>query len=322
MRWLMRWVWRLVLLLVALAAGLWAFGPYEPLDLTARSGAATAEQFEAREAVFSDLRAGEEKRVIFSHASRERTPVSILYLHGFSASSEEVRPVPDKVAEALGANLVFTRFAGHGRTSPDAMGEASGTDWMIDASEALAVAREVGERVIVIATSTGGSIATLAMTQADLAEGVAGVVMISPNFAVNNPAAPLLTFPAARSWVPLLVGERRSFEPRNLGQAMHWTTDYPMVATLPMARVAKAARDAEHGAIKVPLMLYFNDADRVVKAEATREVAARWGGNVTMVEAPSGADVDPYLHVVAGDIMSPGNTDGAVQAIVDWAKGL
>ena len=193
---------------------------------------------------------------------------------------------------------------------------------MIGASEALAVGREVGERVVVKATSTGGSIATLGMTQPDLAEAVAGVVMISPNFAVNNPAAPLLTFPAARYWVPVLVGERRSFEPRNAGQADHWTTEYPMVATLPMARVAKAARDADHGAIKVPLMLYFNDGDRVVKAEATRAVAARWGGPVAMVEAPARGDVDPYLHVVAGDIMSPGNTDAAVQAIVDWAKGL
>jgi pimeloyl-ACP methyl ester carboxylesterase len=322
MRGVIRWLGRLVLMMVAAAAGLWAFGPYEPLDLTARSGAVTAEQFTAREVVFSDLRTGEEKRVIFAHATHEKTPVSILYLHGFSASSEEVRPVPDKVAEALGANLVFTRFAGHGRSSPDAMGEASATDWMIDASEALAVAREVGERVVVMATSTGGSIATLAMTQPDLAEAVAGVVMISPNFAVNNPAAPLLTFPAARYWVPVMVGERRSFEPRNAGQADHWTTEYPMVATLPMARVAKAARDADHGAIKVPLMLYFNDGDRVVKAEATRAVAARWGGPVAMVEAPAGGDVDPYLHVVAGDIMSPGNTDAAVQAIVDWAKGL
>ena len=77
MRGVIRWLGRLVLMMVAAAAGLWAFGPYEPLDLTARSGAVTAEQFTAREAVFSDLRTGEEKRVIFAHATHEKTPVNI-----------------------------------------------------------------------------------------------------------------------------------------------------------------------------------------------------------------------------------------------------
>lgn len=317
-----RWLGRILAVLIVAAGALWAFGPYEPLDLTARPGDVTVEQFVTREAVFADLRAGEEKRVIYAHASHEKTPISILYLHGFSASSEEIRPVPDKLAEALGANLVYTRFAGHGRTSAEAMAQADATDWMLDAAEGLAVARAVGERVIVLATSTGGSIATLAMTQSDLAEGVAGVAMVSPNFAVNNPAAMLLTFPAARYWVPALVGERRSFEPRNAGQAAHWTTDYPVLATLPMGRVAQAARQADHEKISVPLFLFFNDGDRVVRAEVTREVAARWGGPVTQVMAPAGADVDPYLHVIAGDIMSPGNTAGAVAALTQWAAGL
>lgn len=318
----MRWVIRIIAALLLAGATFWTFGPYEPLDLTARAPAATPGSFVAREAVFTDLRDGAAKQVVWAGAEGVKTPFSVLYLHGFSASAAEIRPVPDRLAADLGANLVFTRFAGHGRTGPDAMGQASATDWIIDVAEALDVARQTGDRVIVLATSTGATLAALALTQPDLAQGVAGVAMVSPNFAVNSPAAALLTFPAARAWVPLIVGPRRGFEPRTAEQAAHWTTDYPTTALLPMARAVQAARAADLGAIRVPLLVYFSDADQVVRAAATRAAAARWGGPVTLVAAPGGVGTDPSGHVMAGDILSPANTAGAVAALVEWARRL
>lgn len=318
----MRWLIRIAAALVLAAVTLWAFGPYEPLDLTARAPAVTPDSFAAREAVFTDIREGAAKRVVWAGEPGARTPLSLLYLHGFSASAAEIRPVPDLLAQALGANLIYTRFAGHGRSDPDALGQASATDWITDTAEALDVARQTGERVIVLATSTGGTLAALAMTQPDLAEGVAGVAMVSPNFAVNSPGAALLTWPAARHWLPLLIGPRRSFVPRTPEQATHWTIDYPSVAVLPMARAVQAAQAADLGALQVPLMVYFSDADQVVRAPATRAAAARWGGPVTLVAAPGGAGTDPSAHVMAGDILSPANTSGAVAALTDWARGL
>ena len=142
--------------------------------------------------------------------------------------------MPDNVAAALGANLVYTRFQGHGRDG-DAMAEATASNWMNDAVEALAVARAVGDKVIILTTSTGGTIAALALHEPALQNDVAGVVFVSPNFGINNPAAGVLTLPAARYWVPLVAGETRKFDPLNDGQAAHWTTTYPTVATLPMA---------------------------------------------------------------------------------------
>lgn len=318
----MRWLIRITAALLLAGATLWAFGPYEPLDLTARAPAVTPAQFIAREAVFTDIRPGAAKQVVWAGAEGARTPFSVVYLHGFSASAQEIRPVPDLLAKALGANLVYTRFAGHGRSDPDAMAQASATDWIVDASEALQVARQTGDRVIVLATSTGATLAALALTQPDLAQGVAGVAMVSPNFAVNSPAAALLTFPAARAWVPLIVGARRGFDPRNAEQAAHWTTDYPTTALLPMARSVQAARGADLAAVTLPLLVYFSDADQVVRADATRAVAARWGGPVTLVTAPGGPGTDPSAHVMAGDILSPANTAGAVAALLAWARDL
>ena len=54
---------------------------------------------------------------------------SEVYIHGFTASSEEVRPLPDKIANDLNANLFFTRLTGHGRNSK-AMELCSISSWM------------------------------------------------------------------------------------------------------------------------------------------------------------------------------------------------
>ncbi len=318
----MRWLIRIAAALVLMGGTLVAFGPYEPLDLTARAPATTPASFVAREAVFTDIRPGAAKQVIWAGVEGAKTPFSVVYLHGFSASAQEIRPVPDLLARELGANLIYTRYAGHGRSDPDAMGGASATDWIIDTAEALDVARQTGDRVIILATSTGATLAALAMTQPDLAQGVAGVAMVSPNFAVNSPAAPLLTFPAARLWVPLIVGPRRGFDPLGPEQAAHWTTDYPTTALLPMARAVQAAGRADLGRVTLPLLVYFSDADQVVRADATRATIARWGGPVTEVPAPGGAGTDPSAHVMAGDILSQANTAGATAALVAWARGL
>lgn len=146
--------------------------------------------------------------------------------------------------------------------------------------------------------------------------------MVAPNYQINNPAAPLLTLPAARYWLPLLAGDRRSFEPLNADQQTYWTTEYPSVAVLPMAALVKAVGKADLSAATVPALFMFSDSDQVVTAEATRAAAARWGGAVTLWQPTLTEGDDPSAHVIAGDIASPAQTDVVVDEIIAWAKEL
>lgn len=308
-------------------AALIVMGPYEPVETKASFdervfGEGVQVYFESIESRFDDIRPDSAKRVIWAPGQQERrSPLSVVYLHGFSASSEEIRPVPDKVAAALGANLVFTRFRGHGRTS-DAMAEASVAEWMQDAAEALAAGRATGEEVIVISTSTGGTVAALALLQPELAERVKGVIFVSPNFGMQNPLAPLLTWPAARQWLPVLAGERRSFEPVNARQAAHWTTEYPSAAVFPMAAMVRHAARQDYSGVSIPALFYYSDEDKVVRPDITARIEASWGGKTTRISPMLTETDDPFAHVVAGDILSPGNTEAAAQAMLDWIKGL
>ncbi|MBS0126121.1 alpha/beta fold hydrolase [Aestuariicoccus sp. KMU-90] len=311
---------------VALAGGaLWRFAPRErvetAIDFEPGKLAGGVDAWLAQaEAAVPGITPGTQKRIVWAGTSETQTPLSILYIHGFSATAQEIRPLPDRVAQALGANLVFTRLAGHGQDGA-ALARVTAGDWMADMAEALAVARAAGRRVIVIATSTGASLSVLALREA-MGQGVAGLVMISPNFRVRNPMAAMLTWPFARSWLPRLAPHEQAYETVNPDHARYWTTRYPSVATFPMGAVVQAARHAPHAEIRIPALIVFDTNDKVIDHRATRAVAARWGGPVTLHPVSVGSGDDANRHVIAGDILSPGMTGPLTDAILDWARGL
>jgi pimeloyl-ACP methyl ester carboxylesterase len=321
-----RWIGRLFLLLVLAVGGLWLFGPREPVDLDVIFEAELSPEtldayFAEHEAQYSDIVPGTERRVVWAGEAGAKTDVTVLYVHGFSATSEEIRPVPDRVAEALGANLIYARLSGHGR-SGEAMAEPEARDWMYDTLEALEAARTIGSRVIVMSTSTGGTLMAAAALRADAMENVAGLVFVSPNFAINSPASVILTWPAVEWWGPLVAGAERSFETLNEGHAAYWTNSYPTVALMPMAALVKHVDALNMDAAQVPALFMFSEEDQVVSPQKTREVAGEWGGASELAVLSMGPEDDPYSHVIAGDILSPGQTEAAAQRMITWAQAV
>lgn len=315
-------IWLLGLTAIALFAIL--TGPRVPDDTTITFAAETigedAEAYLAKsEAAVSAIRSGQQKQIVWAREDKAKTPLAIVYVHGFSASSAEIRPLPDKVAAALGANLYFTRLTGHGQDGA-AMAGGSVNAWINDYAEALAVGRMIGDRVVVIATSTGASLATLGATDPRLAGSVAGIVMISPNFGIQAAGSFLLTMPWGRQIAELIIGPERSFESRNPQHAQSWTTRYPTSALLPMARLVELAVAARVEDIKMPALFVFSNKDKIVRPDITATIAQRWGGpHQTLIVEASG---DPDMHVIAGDILSPATTDALAQACIDWIKSL
>jgi len=316
-----------VLAIVVLGFAVWiAFGnhseidgsyDFDPTQVTVDLDA----YLQQSEQAVSNLRPDAAKRIVWFDTAGEQTEWSVVYLHGYSATLEEIRPVPDMVAKALGANLFFTRLSGHGRDG-DAMAEPMGADWLADTAEAMEIGRQLGKKVILIGTSTGGTLAAIAAGDPSMRKDLAGIVFVSPNFKINNPMASLMGWPGARWWGPKLAGETRSFEPRNEMQAKHWTTSYPMVSTVSLVHLVNYADKMDYVGFDTPAMFMFSDDDQVVVASKTREVAAKWGGDVTLDIVTMGEGDDDYSHVIAGDIVSPGQNQRAVDRIVEWIKGL
>jgi alpha-beta hydrolase superfamily lysophospholipase len=269
------------------------------------------------EAQVADLTAGSAKRIVWAGQAGAKTLLAIVYVHGFSATAEEIRPVPDDVAKAAGANLYFMRLAGHGRHG-DALAQVTAGDWVEDMAEGMAIGRRLGDRVLLIATSTGAPLAAIAATDPALVDGLAGVVMISPNFGLKSAAGAILDMPLARYWGPMVAGATRSFAPVNARHAAHWTHEYPTTALFPMAALVREGRGLDFATATVPLLVMFAEADQVIDPARIPAVAGVWAGAVTQEKIVVGPGDDPYSHVIAGDTLSPGQTAKATGVILGW----
>ena len=273
----------------------------------------------AAEAQVPHLRPGCEKRIIWAGAEATKTPVSVLFIHGFSATGEELRPLPDLVAEAFGANLHFTRLTGHGQDG-DALARASLADWRRDVAEAIMIAQALGDEVIIMGCSTGCTLATLA-----LAEGAQAKAMIhvSPNFGLRHRfVQTLLDLPGARHWSRYVAGASRSFTPISAAHAAYWTVAYPTDAIHVMADAVRAARQMDVSLIGTPALFCFNDADQVVHPADIRKVMAGWGGPAESIAITQTPDDDAMGHVMAGDVFSPGQTVPLARQIIAWVQKL
>ena len=268
------------------------------------------------EAAQPGLVAGAEKTIVWARPDRARTPLAIVYLHGFSATRQELAPLCDEVAAKLGANLHYARLTGHGQDGT-ALARATVNDWLNDAEEALRIGERLGERVLVVGCSTGGTLATWLAGRADN-RAVLGYVLVSPNFAVANKSAAQLEWPWARVFVPRLWGETLKSKPRNEAHAKYWTTEYPTLALLPMAGVCQVVRDVELERIDRPLLMLYCPQDRVVDIAAAQAAFVRWGAKEK--EAVAFTPTEGETHVIAGAIRAPSGTAPLAEAMVRFVE--
>jgi esterase/lipase len=273
----------------------------------------------AQEQAFDDIVPGAEKTIVWAGEPNVKTPLSVVYLHGFSATRQETAPLSDDVAAALGANLYYARFTGHG-LSGEALAAASVNDWLNDTVEALAIGRKIGDQVIVIATSTGATAATWLAAQPETA-GVYAYVFISPNFAPKDGSSQMLTWPWGAQIATAIIGPERSWEPENEEHGTFWTNRYPTPALLPMMGLVKLARQADVTQISTPTLMLYSPNDDVIDAEQVVAVFEEWGSAEKRL-VPIDQVEDPSNHVLAGDILSPASTAPIQTVILEFLANL
>ena len=139
------------------------------------------------------VKPGNESVVVWADSAGRRTEWVLLYLHGFSASRYEGYPVTRDFVERFGVNAYLPRLAEHGLEVAEPLLEMTPKRLYDSAKEALVVAHRLGEKVVVMGTSTGGTLAL--MLAADFPELVDALVLYSPNVRIRNPFAPLLSGP-------------------------------------------------------------------------------------------------------------------------------
>lgn len=268
-----------------------------------------------REAHQSDIVSGSEAMI--RRVSPGRTPLAFVFLHGFSASRQELSPLVETLSDRFGANSYFARLRGHGRTG-DAMLDGSVQSWMEDTAEAMEIGRRLGERVVVVGSSTGGTLTAWLASQNP--PDLAAVVYLSPNFALHDKRSRMMSWPGRRLLLRLVVGTHREWTPSSEAVARAWTHRYPAPALLPMIDLVHHVADVDLSTSTQPAMVVYSPNDQIIDPSAVEDRFAQMGAEPKQLLAVTD-DTDDDHHVIVGDLVSPNTTAPVADAIGDFLDG-
>ena len=166
--------------------------------------------------------------IVWADSAKQKTEYVLLYLHGFSASWYEGYPVNKSFADSLNCNAYYARLAEHGLQTDQALLNMTPKRLYDSAKEALLIAHTLGQKVIIMSTSTGGTLSL--MLAADFPDLVDGLIMYSPNVRIKQKAAQLLANPWGIKIAQLSVGGKmRHIEASELS-SRYWYLDYRIEA--------------------------------------------------------------------------------------------
>ncbi len=263
-----------------------------------------------REAAIPTLRPDNQARIVWADSSKkEKTPVAILYLHGFSASQEEGDPVHTDLAQAFGANLYLARLAGHGIAPSDTtMMSLTADQLLASAEDALAITKQLGNEVVIVATSFG---AALALQLTSRHPEVKALVMYSPCIAVADPSAVLLDNPWGLQLAKLVTGStsRSMANIGNKDRDNYWTTTYHMNGIIALQNFLTTAMiPATFAEVKCPVLMCYwykneQEQDNVVSVPAMLTMFEQLASNQKhKVAVPNAGNHVLASHVLSKDI--------------------
>lgn len=146
---------------------------------------ASLEKYVAQKESQHKIKPNNEAEIVWSDTAKSKTPYSVVYLHGFGASKMEGDPVHRDFAKQFGCNLFLSRLSDHGIDTTETLLLFTADRYWNSAKEALAIGSKLGDKVIIMSTSTGGTLAL--KLAAEYPELVHGLINLSPNIEINHP---------------------------------------------------------------------------------------------------------------------------------------
>lgn len=223
-----------------------------------------------KEILQGNVRPGNASKIIFNDSIPQKTEYSVIYYHGFTASGMEGDPVHRDISNVLGANLYIPRLFGHGLEEEESMLNFNNDDFWKSGKEALEIAKKLGEKVIILGTSHGGS---LALALGD-DPSIEAMLLFGPNIAVFDPKAKLLSKPWGLQIGRLVKGGNYHEWEANDEKKKYWSTKTRLEAMTHMQKFLDVKmRRSVFKKVKVPVFLayyYKNDnlQDNVVSVPA------------------------------------------------------
>ncbi len=303
-----KWLGMILLLLIII----YFFGP-EPsspkFDLSLPAVPASPQELEkyiSDHEALHKLKPDNQARIIWRNDfTKEKTEYAVVYIHGFSASHEEGDPVHIDFAKKFGCNLFLNRLEDHGVDTTEPLLTVTADRLWNSAKEAYTIGKQLGNKIILMATSTGG---TLALKLASEYPEIAGLILLSPNIAINDKNAWLLNNHWGLQMAHLIQGKYVHAKDTTALYAKYWNPKYRMESAVQLEELIESSmKESTFQKVKQPTLVlyYYKDEihqDSVVKVSAIKRMfgqLATPAGQKRMIAVPDAGD-----HVIGSYIKS------------------
>ncbi len=314
---------RLIILsiLIVVLAGIYFMGPepdqpvWDPAKISVPTDPEALENYISANEAKHRLKPENEARIVWADSSRKKTEYSVVYIHGFSASQEEGDPVHEEFAKKFGCNLYLARMADHGIDTTEQLLYFTADRWWKSSREALAIGRALGDKVIIMSTSTGGTVA-LALA-AEYPTEVFALINMSPLIALKDPLAWVGPLPWGLQIGRLVKGHYLSPSTTpGTDTALfyrYWNRTYRLEAAIQLTEMVDSKMDKKtfEKVVAPSLTLYYfkneEEQDPSVKVSAILEMQKQLGTADSLkvaIPIPNAGDHVLGSHVVSKDIES------------------
>ena len=311
---------------IVLLIGIYFLGPapdkpeYNSVMPIVPETADALEEFIVAKEASHNVKPGNEARIIWNDSSKQKTPHAIVYLHGFSASQAEGDPIHRRIAETFGCNLYLPRLSDHGIDTTEALLYFTADRIWASAKEALAIGKQLGDKVILMSTSTGGTLAL--KLAAEYPEDVFALVNLSPNIAINDGAAFLLNDPWGLHIARMVMGGNYRITDASEEHAKYWNKKYRLESLTELEELLESTMNKDlFQKVKQPsLTLYYykneDEQDPQVKVDAMLKMHEQLGtpANLKVEKAMP----DAGAHVI-GSSMTSKDIEGVYAEIRNFA---
>jgi esterase/lipase len=215
-----------------------------------------------------------EARIVWADSSKTKTPIAIVYIHGFSASQEEGNPVHRRLAKSFGCNLFLSRLSQHGIDTVDNMLNLTVDNYWESVKEAYAIGKSLGDKVLLVGCSTGG---TFNLILASEYSDVFGIINMSPNVEIRDPNAKILNNPWGLQIARIVVGGKNkiSEDQREIFKK-YWHSSFRLESAVQLQELIETKMtDETFRKINQPILnMYFYknemEQDDLVKVESIK----------------------------------------------------
>ncbi len=269
-----------------------------------------------------NIKPGNASQIVWADSVPQVTEYSVVYLHGFSASPMEGDPVHKDFARAFGCNLYIPRLHAHGLESPEPFLDYNNDSLLLSAAEALEVGRRIGEKVILMGTSNGG---TLSLILASQNPDIAAVIAYSPNIEINNSKAWLLTKPWGLQMARIVQGNKYKEDEESETFQKYWYTKYRLEAVVRLQSLVENTMIPEtFQKVKQPFFMgyyYKNEVqqDSTVRVDAMLRMFDQLG--TPPEKKRKVAFPEAGAHVICSDITS-NDVEGVRRETIKFAQEI